>query len=80
MPRTVFAVPDIGAARKISEAATAAGMFGKPEHSEAGAFVVIDHDVSHREKAERLVRSFDPAASRSSQPYPMGRLPDALIS
>jgi len=64
MSRSAFAVPNSGVARKIIEAAPAAGMFGKQHAEESAVYVVIDHDDDYEEKAEALVRTFVPTATR----------------
>lgn len=64
MSRSVFAVPSTSVARKIIEAAPAAGMFVKQHDDAAGPYVVVDHDEAYREKAESLVRTFVPSAVR----------------
>ena len=64
MSRSAFAVPNMSIARKIIDAAPAAGMFGKPYDAATGPYVVIDHDEAYQEKAESLVRSFVPTATR----------------
>jgi hypothetical protein len=68
MSRSAFAVPSLSVARKIIEAAPAAGMFGKHHDADTGMFVVIDHDEAYEEKAESLVRSFIPSATRRAVP------------
>jgi hypothetical protein len=68
MSRSAFAVPSSGIARKIIDAAPAAGMFGKQHDADSGMYVVIDHDEAYGEKAERLVRSFVPSATRKAVP------------
>jgi hypothetical protein len=67
MSRSAFDVPSSGVARKIIEAAPAAGMFGKHD-ADTGMYVVIDHDEAYQEKAESLVRSFVPTATRRAVP------------
>lgn len=64
MSRSVFAVPDSKVARKIIDAAPAAGMFAKPCETDEGSYVVIDHDDAYQDKAENLVRTFVPTARR----------------
>lgn len=68
MSRSAFAVPSIGVARKIIDAAPAAGMFGKHQDAVTGTYVVIDHDEAYQEKAEQLVRTFVPTATRHPVP------------
>ena len=68
MSRSAFAVPSSGVARKIIDAAPAAGMFGKEHDEDSGLYVVIDHDEAYQEKAESLVRSFVPTATRRAVP------------
>jgi hypothetical protein len=68
MSRSTFAVPDMGVALKIVDAAPAAGMFGKPQHAASGPCIVLDHDEAYQEKAESLVRSFVPTARRVPAP------------
>lgn len=68
MSRSAFAVPDVGVARQIINAAPAAGMFGKQQEADAETFVVIDHDEAYHEKAEDLVRAFVPTATRRALP------------
>jgi hypothetical protein len=68
MSRSAFAVPSVSVARKIIDAAPAAGMFGKHQAAGNGVFVVIDHDEAYQEKAESLVRSFIPSAKRRAVP------------
>jgi hypothetical protein len=68
MSRSAFAVPSISVARKIIDAAPAAGMFGKQHDAANGMFVVIDHDEAYQDKAESLVRSFVPTARRRAVP------------
>ena len=68
MSRSAFAVPSSGIARKIIDAAPAAGMFGKQYDADSGMYVVIDHDEAYQEKAESLVRSFVPTATRRAEP------------
>ena len=68
MSRSAFDVPSSGVARKIIDAAPAAGMFGKQHDADTGMYVVIDHDEAYGDKAERLVRSFVPTATRRAVP------------
>ena len=68
MSRSAFAVPDMGTAKKIIDAAPAAGMFGKPHDAATGPYVVLDHGEAYHDKAERLVRAFVPAAVRRTVP------------
>lgn len=69
MSRSIFAVPNMSVARKITDAAPAAGMFVKQHHDAAGPYVVVDHDEAYREKAESLVRTFVPSAVRRPEPH-----------
>lgn len=64
MSRSTFAVPNMSVARKISDAAPAAGMFVKQHDDATGPYVVVDHDEAYRDKAESLVRAFVPTAVR----------------
>jgi hypothetical protein len=68
MSRSIFAVPDMGVARRIIDAAPAAGMFAKPCQTAKGDYVVIDHDQIYQDKAEDLVRTFVPSARRLGEP------------
>lgn len=60
MARSTHAVPNLAAARRLCDAAAAAGMFARMTTQSGGALaVVIDFDETQRAGAEHLAHSFD---------------------